>query len=94
MVLLGSLTVTVYFAFHAVNGTHGLLARHRLIERSQVLDLEIAGLEVVRRRLQQDVALLAGEPPHPDIIEEHARSVLGFVNTGDVIVLDRRVAGP
>ena len=90
MVLLGSLAATAYFAYHAVNGTHGFLARNRLIDRSTMSEREIAGLEVMRRRLKQDVALLAGDPPHPDIIEEHARSILGFVNAGDLIVLDRK----
>lgn len=90
VVLLGSLAATVYFATHAVTGTHGLLARTRLIERSATLEREIAGLEAVRRRLRQDVALLSTEPPHPDLVEETARSVLGFVSPADLVVLDRR----
>ena len=89
VVLLGSLAVSGYFAFHALNGTHGLLAQNRLIARSTLLDREIAALDVVRRRLKQDVLLLRGDPPHPDLVGEHARSVLGFVNSGDLIVLDR-----
>jgi cell division protein FtsB len=89
-VLLGSLAASVYFGWHAVNGTHGLLARTRLIDRSAVLEREIASLEIVRSRLQRDVALLATDPPHADLVEEHARSILGFVDAGDLIVLDRR----
>ena len=88
-VLLGSLVVTGYFAYHAVNGTHGLLARYRLVERSAAIDREIAGLEAGRRRLKHDVVLLGSEPPHRDVTEEHARAILGFVNAGDLIVLDR-----
>lgn len=89
MVLLGSLAATVYFALHAVYGTHGLLARSRLIERSEMLEREIASLEAVRRSLRRDVALLSTEPPHHDLVEEIARSVLGFAGPADFIVLDR-----
>lgn len=89
-VLLGSLAATVYFASHAVYGTHGLQARSRLIERSESLEREITDLEAVRRRLRQDVALLSTEPPHPDMVEETARAVLGLALPADLIVQDRR----
>ena len=89
LVLLGSLAATAYFVAHAVNGTHGLLAWNRLILRSAIVEREIAGLEIVRGQLQRDVSLLATEPPHPDLVEEHARSILGFVNPGDLLVRDR-----
>ena len=88
--LLGCLAATVYFVSHAVTGTHGLLARTRLIDRSEILEREIAGLEAVRRRLRRDVALLSTEPPHPDLVEETARAVLGFVAPADLVVIDRR----
>lgn len=90
MVLLGSLSATVYFALHAVYGTHGLLARSRLIERYEMLEREIASQEAVRRRLRRDVTLLSTEPPHPDMVEEIARSVLGFADPADLIVLERQ----
>ena len=73
---------------HAVNGTHGLLAKFRLIERSSVLEQEIASLEAVRRALKHDVALLAADPPHPDLVEEVARDVLGFSRPGDRVLIE------
>ena len=88
--LLGSLAATAYFVHHAVNGTHGLLASNRLKERFDRVEREIAGLEAVRRLLQRDVALLSSNPPHPDLVEEYARSTLGLVRPGDVVVIERR----
>ncbi len=76
--LLGCLAATAYFAFHAVNGTHGLRAKARLMERSSMLEHDIKGLQAVRDALYRDVAALASEPPHPDIVEETARSMLGY----------------
>lgn len=77
-----------------VSGTHGLLTRQRLLLRSDTLQRDTASLEAVRGRLQRDVALLAEEPPHPDLVDEIAREVLGFVRPGDLIVSDQINSGP
>lgn len=90
MVLLGALLATAYFIAHSVLGTHGLLAKGRLIERSSELEREIAVLEAVRTRLQMDLAALGSDPIHPDMVDTIARSTLGFVNPGDTIVLSKR----
>lgn len=92
IVLLGMLLATVYFAYHAVFGTHGFLAKGRLAERSIEIEREIAVLEAVRTRLRQDVAALGTEPPSPDIVEETARAVLGLVKPNDRVVLRKREA--
>lgn len=89
LVLLACLTSTAYFVFHALHGRHGLEARNQLIERSNLLDFEIKSLEAVRSKLERDVALLAPELPNPDLVEEIARDVLGYVHPNDRIVADR-----
>lgn len=85
-VLLLCLGLTAYFAHHAIYGRHGLEVRSRLIERSALLEFEIKSLEAVRAKLERDVALLTPDEPDPDIVEEIARDVLGFVHPDDVIV--------
>ena len=87
LVLLGSLLATTYFVHHGVFGTHGLIAKDRLISRSSDLDREMAVLEAVRARLRQDVTALRSNPPAPDVVEEVARSALGMIRAGDRIVL-------
>ena len=87
--LLTCLTSSAYFGFHALHGRHGLEARYQLVERSTLLDFEIKSLETVRAKLQRDVALLSPDKPDPDIVEEIARDVLGFVRPTDVIVPER-----
>ena len=54
-----------------------------------MLDFEIKSLEAVRSKLERDVALLAPELPNPDLTEEIARDVLGYVHPKDRIVADR-----
>ncbi len=84
--LLLCLGFTAYFAYHAIYGRHGLEVRSRLIERSALLEFEIKSLEAVRANLQRDVALLSPENPDPDLVEEIAREVLGFVHPRDQVV--------
>ena len=88
-VLLLCLGMTAYFAHHAFNGRHGLEARSRLTERSALLEFEIKSLEAVRAKLERDVALLTPELADPDIVEEIARDVLGFVHPDDRMVIGR-----
>jgi cell division protein FtsB len=87
-VLLGCVAATAYFVHYTISGTYGLAARSRLSDRSTVLEREIASLEAVRRRLRRDVDLIAADPPHPDLVEELARSTLGFARPGDAALLE------
>lgn len=90
LVLLGSLALTTYFAHHALNGSHGLQARHRLTERASMLERDVARLEAVRAKLKRDVALLAPEQPDSDMISTIAAEVLGYVASDAVIVVPPR----
>lgn len=89
LVLLASLTSSLYFGYHALHGRHGFEARNRLVERANLLDFEIKSLEAVRSKLERDVALLSPEKPDPDMVEEIARDVLGYVHPGDTLVSSR-----
>lgn len=84
--LLACLISSAYFGYHALHGRHGLDARDRLIERASLLDFEIKSLETVRDKLKRDVALLSPDKPDPDMVEEIARDVLGYVHPKDVLV--------
>lgn len=90
IVLLGSLLATAYFVHHGLFGTHGLIARDRLVSRSSVLEREIGVLEALRGRLRQDIAVLGQEPPAADVVEATARATLGLIRPGERIVLRER----
>jgi cell division protein FtsB len=93
LVLLLCLGLTAYFAYHTLNGRHGLEARDKLLERESALQFEMQSLEAVRAKLERDVALLRPDIPDPDIVEEIAREVLGFAHPRDVVVMDERPHG-
>lgn len=86
LVLLACLTSSAYFGYHALHGRHGFKARAALQERATLLEFEIKSLESVRSKLSRDVALLSPQKPDPDIVEEIARDVLGYVHPHDVLV--------
>ena len=77
LVLLGCLTLTVYFAHHAMYGRYGIDNHRSLSARAQVLTDRLTALKVERDAFARDVALLR-DAPHPDIVEEAARRVLGY----------------
>jgi len=85
LVSLVCLCALAYLAQHAIKGKRGLEARSRLIERSRVLEPQIARLEAARTRLERDVRLLNARDP--DLIEELAIEVLGFARPGDRIIV-------
>ena len=89
LVLLFSLSATAYFSHHAIHGRHGLEARSALIERADLIEFEIRSLETVRARLRHDVALLSPDAPDPDLVEEIARDVLGYVHPADRVITTR-----
>jgi cell division protein FtsB len=86
LVLLGSLALAVYFAHHALTGSHGFQARQKLIERASMLDREIGRLDAVRTRLRRDVALLTPDKPDADMVAIIAADVLGYVPADAVVI--------
>jgi cell division protein FtsB len=85
LVSLVCLCALAYFAHHAIKGKRGLEARSRLLERSLVLEPEIARLEAARVGLERDVRLINARDP--DIIEELAIELLGFVRPDDRVIV-------
>ena len=85
LVSLVCLCALAYFAQHVIKGKRGLEARSRLIERSRVLEPQIARLEAARTRLERDVRLINARDA--DIIEELAIEVLGFARPGDRVIV-------
>jgi cell division protein FtsB len=93
LVLVGCLLLSGYFMQHALSGKHGLQARARLQERALRATAQVKTLNAERQRLQQDVALLAADPPDADLLREIAIDVLGFVPV-DALVMTTPATNP
>jgi cell division protein FtsB len=86
--------VGAYFAYNLQTGDHGLKARADLERRKEVLEGELAGLKVVRARLERDVSLLRPESLDPDMLDERARAILNLANKDDLVMMKRREPEP
>ncbi len=89
-----ALGVGGYFGYHLQNGEHGLASSANLERRTDVLEGELAGLRVVRRRIERDVALLRPESLDPDMLDERARAILNLAHPDDLVLMKRRRPDP
>jgi cell division protein FtsB len=86
--------VGAYFTYNLQTSDHGLKARADLERRKEVLEGELAGLKVVRARLERDVSLLRPESLDPDMLDERARAILNLANKDDLVMMKRRQPAP
>jgi len=75
-----------YFAFHALTGDRGLLSSNQrnvtLTERHQ----ELARLRAQRMDLESRARLLRDASLSADLLEERARSLLGYSDPRDYVI--------
>ncbi len=85
VVLLVCVALASVFCFHTIYGLHGLEVRSQLTQRSTSLSRDIRALEAAQTKLQRHIRLLRA-PVHQDIIEEVAKSQLGFAYPDEKII--------
>ena len=74
-----------YFAYHAVQGDLGILARTRLNAELAQADATLAALRAEREVLEHRVGLLSPEHIDPDLLEERVRVMLNYAHPDEVI---------
>lgn len=77
-----------YFAYHLVQGNHGLRAYWRLggeLEQSQA---QFTSLKEQHDDLEQRVTLLRPNSLCPDLLDEQVRKNLGYVDPKEVVILN------
>jgi cell division protein FtsB len=86
--LLACLALIGYFAYHAVEGEHGLHKRALLEQRVRQLQEDLAALTRERQRIEHDVALITTRAKsQPDLLDEQARGLLNYARPDEIIVL-------
>ena len=75
-----------YFGFHALTGERGLLSHHRRQETLMLRQKQLADLQKERADLEARARLLSTQSLSADLLEERARSLLGFVAPGDYVI--------
>jgi cell division protein FtsB len=79
--------IAVYFGYHALSGSRGLLAWQELTRELDATQQELAELRAERRELTHKVSRLRSESLDPDLIDELARRNLSLADPLDVIIL-------
>jgi cell division protein FtsB len=80
------LAVSGYFAWHAVHGERGLMARDKRQGDIAAARAELQRAEGERDAMERRVAGLRGDMLDRDQLEERARSLLNMVGRDEVIV--------
>ena len=76
-----------YFAYHTIQGEHGVLAWLRLEKDLRVAEARAAVLEREQTKLQHRVGLLRPGSLDPDLLAERARALLNYGADDEVLVL-------
>ena len=76
-----------YFGVNAFTGAHGLRAQADLDKQLASMDGELAHLNAERAIWERRVALLRSDKIDPDMLDERARALLGYVDPRDVTLI-------
>jgi cell division protein FtsB len=91
---LVAIGLLAYFAWHAVNGSRGLLAWQQYNQELAAAQAEIERLRAERAALEHKVARLRASALDPDLLDELARRTLSLAHPLDVIILLEPEAPP
>ena len=75
-----------YFAYHAVEGDHGLIAWIELEREHGELTGQLQKLRAERRDLEHRVTLMRPESLDPDMLDERARGSLNLAHPNDITI--------
>jgi len=75
-----------YFAFHAFTGDQGLLTSNQRSETLVAKTRELAALRAQRQDLEVRAKLMRDTSLSADLLEERARSLLGFADPRDYVI--------
>jgi len=76
-----------YFGVNAYTGKYGLNARQELDQEIIALTSELARLKQERAEGEQRVSLLRSDRVDPDMLDERARALLGYVDPRELTLL-------
>jgi cell division protein FtsB len=76
-----------YFAVNAFTGNHGLRAQADLDQQLAAMQAELATMKAERSIWERRVALLRSDGIDPDMLDERARSLIGYADPRDLTLL-------
>ena len=79
-----------YFGFHAFTGDRGILSTHQRNETLATKTRELSELRAQRKDMEARAHLLRDTSLSADLLEERARSLLGFSDPKDYVIRLKR----
>ena len=76
-----------YFAVNAFTGNQGLRAQADLDQQLAAMQAELGTVKAERMVWERRVALLRSDGIDPDMLDERARSLIGYVDARDLTML-------
>ncbi len=76
-----------YFGVNAFTGAHGLRAQADLDKQLAIMEEEVTRLKAERAVWERRVSLLRSDKIDPDMLDEQARALLGYVDPRDITLL-------
>ncbi len=76
-----------YFAVNAFTGNRGLRAQQDLDQQISTMKAELGQLKAERALWERRVSLLRSDRIDPDMLDERARALLGYVDPRDVTLV-------
>lgn len=83
---LGVLAIAGYFAFAALQGDFGVVRRVQITAEKEALTAERDRLKVEVARMQNLTERLSDDYLDLDLLDERARSVLGYVRADEIVI--------
>jgi cell division protein FtsB len=81
-----SLLVLFYFCYHYVSGNRGFFAYNKLRSEAVVLDNRLLDLQQHNEALHRRVTLLRKDNIDQDMLDEQARTVLGYGESTERVI--------
>ncbi|QDO98494.1 septum formation initiator family protein [Ferrovibrio terrae] len=78
-----------YFAYHAMEGEHGINAYTRLTLQIQDTKAALGEVTAERKTMERRVGLLRASGLDADMLEEQGKKVLGLIKPGERVILGR-----
>ncbi len=76
-----------YFAVNAFTGNHGLRAQADLDQQLAAMQAELSTIRAERAVWERRVALLRSDRIDPDMLDERARTLIGYADPRDLTLL-------
>jgi cell division protein FtsB len=80
------LLMLFYFAYHMVQGKHGIRAYFAYAQELKTLEVAAASTAQKRAQLENQMKLLDGQKLDPDMLDEMARRKLGYMTPDEAMI--------